>query len=576
MWPERLDGMQPGDAAMIYAAVADATIPTRVVVTLGDARRELAVEPAATPLVERAAVAAAIARLEAQGVEGKAGAARVAEIVRLSTTHRVLSSRTALLVLETDADYARFGIDRKALAQILVVGSDGVEVVSRADAVLLATDAAIAERVDKLERKGEEGDHADDGDDDVKEKDAAVLTPPAHEPAPADEEEGEGHAYGTIGHGSGAGYGVGSGSGAVRGRVARAPVVRAGRAGASAGGAGATDDARVVVADPEPDEPELDDTAAAAANGPSAYDGRMATVMTLIADGKADAALAEALAWRGEQPGDVLALVGLGEAFEARGELALAARAYGSLIDLFPARADLRRFAGERLDRVGARAGGAAALTLAIDSYRRAVEQRPDHLLGHRQLAFALVRAGQLEGAFAALEHGLAQRYSEGRFAEGERILQEDLGLVAAAWQRQAPKQAAAIARRLGKLRVKRATAPSLRFVLTWQTDANDVDFHIRDARGGHAYYEARTLASGGELYADVTDGYGPECFAIAGTPTAAPYRLSIHYYSRGPMGYGMGKLEVIRHDGKGTLTFEERPFVVMNDGAFVDLGAVE
>ena len=40
-------------------------------------------------------------------------------------------------------------------------------------------------------------------------------------------------------------------------------------------------------------------------------------------------------------------------------------------------------------------------------------------------------------------------------------------------------------------------------------------------------------------------------------------------------MGYGMGKLEIIEHDGKGGLTFEERPFVVMIDQAFVDLGTV-
>jgi hypothetical protein len=40
-------------------------------------------------------------------------------------------------------------------------------------------------------------------------------------------------------------------------------------------------------------------------------------------------------------------------------------------------------------------------------------------------------------------------------------------------------------------------------------------------------------------------------------------------------MGYGMGKLEVIGHDGGGGLTFEQRPFVVMVDGAFVDLGTV-
>ena len=41
-------------------------------------------------------------------------------------------------------------------------------------------------------------------------------------------------------------------------------------------------------------------------------------------------------------------------------------------------------------------------------------------------------------------------------------------------------------------------------------------------------------------------------------------------------MGYGMGKLEIIEHDGQGGLTFEERPFVVMVDRAFVDLGVVK
>ena len=118
----------------------------------------------------------------------------------------------------------------------------------------------------------------------------------------------------------------------------------------------------------------------------------------------------------------------------------------------------------------------------------------------------------------------------------------------------------------------------SLRFVLVWETDANDVDFHIYDARGGHAFYSQKELASGGSLYADVTTGYGPECFTIRGTKEkrAYPYTLQAHYYSRGPMGYGMGKLEIVEHDGKGNLTFEERPFVVMQDRAYVDLGTVD
>ena len=83
-------------------------------------------------------------------------------------------------------------------------------------------------------------------------------------------------------------------------------------------------------------------------------------------------------------------------------------------------------------------------------------------------------------------------------------------------------------------------------------------------------------LPSGGDLYADVTTGYGPECFTIPGRPSAGPYQLQIHYYSKGPMGYGMGVLEILRHDGKGGLAFEHRPYVVMTDGAFVDLGTVD
>lgn len=73
-----------------------------------------------------------------------------------------------------------------------------------------------------------------------------------------------------------------------------------------------------------------------------------------------------------------------------------------------------------------------------------------------------------------------------------------------------------------------------------------------------------------------MTTGYGPECFTIRGSPLAYPYRLQAQYYSRGPMGYGMGKLEIVEHDGRGGLSFTERPFVVMVDHAFVDLGLVK
>ncbi|HSO35184.1 MAG TPA: VIT domain-containing protein [Labilithrix sp.] len=304
------------------------------------------------------------------------------------------------------------------------------------------------------------------------------------------------------------------------------------------------------------------------------YDGRFKVVMDRLSQGDKDGGLDEAKRWQTDQPGDIMALVALGEAYEARGDLKTAARAYGSILELFSFRADSRRFAGERLERLGE----PSAVRLAADTYGKAAEQRPDHPASHRLFAFTLLKAGEHEKAFEAMKKGAMRSYPAGRFAGADRILKEDLGLIASVWAAAAPARRGEIMTKLHAAGGAEENAPSLRFVLVWETDANDVDFHIHDGKGGHAYYGNRQLASGGELYADVTTGYGPECFTIRGArdKRAYPYTLQAHYYSRGPMGYGMGKLEVLEHDGKGHVSFDERPFVVMVDRAYVDLGSVD
>jgi hypothetical protein len=300
------------------------------------------------------------------------------------------------------------------------------------------------------------------------------------------------------------------------------------------------------------------------------YTGRFKTVMDMLGAGGVKAAIDTAYAWHREAPGDVMALVALGEALESARENATAARVYGSIVDLFPARADLRRFAGERLERLGE-----AGTPEALDSFAKAEEERPDHPESHRLVAFARLKQGDYEGAFAAAVRGVREAYPPDRFRGVDTILREDLGLIAAAWIKADPARHDEILARLADAGGRPEDTPSLRFVLSWETDANDVDFHIHDAQGGHAYYEHPELPSGGRLYADVTTGYGPECFTIRlpREKRSESYELAAHYYARGPMGYGMGKLEIIDHDGKGGLTFDERPFVVMADGAYVDLG---
>jgi tetratricopeptide (TPR) repeat protein len=571
VWPTQLAGVQAGDAVLVYAQLPNAS--TALKVTVGGRVMPVSDAQLASierPLLERAWAKARLEALQARldQADGPAQREQVKQaIVELSTKSRVLSSLTALLVLETEADYARFRIDRRALADILTVQGGKLAVLKRtADSVALPAkpmvSAVAKERVTSQGKS--EGKKADDTRALSADKGSADQGPGASEeqaevasaPRPAPR-----------------------GAGGAPSAPAAEPVLSALPANASPPAAA-----------PQPPSAQADSLESPALEGaPLAsreraagsdgslphgvepYTGTFKQVMdALKSDPKK--ALAQASGWHEEQPGDLLALVALGEALEASGDVATAARAYGSIIDLFPARADLRRFAGIRLERL------TGALELAVDTFRQAAEQRADHPASHRLLAFSLLKVGKPEQAFAAIAKGLAQRYPEGRFAGVDRILREDAGLIAAAWAKAEPQRAGEIEAKLKAAGGRVENEPSLRFVLNWETDANDVDFHIIDARGGHAFYSQRGLPSGGELYADVTTGYGPECFTIRLPPgkRAAPYKLLAHYYSIGPMGAGMGKLQVIEHDGKGGLRFEERPYVVMVNQAFVDLGVVK
>ena len=44
---------------------------------------------------------------------------------------------------------------------------------------------------------------------------------------------------------------------------------------------------------------------------------------------------------------------------------------------------------------------------------------------------------------------------------------------------------------------------------------------------GSHAYYDSRALRSGGVLYSDVTEGYGPEVFGYV-NPIDSTFRVAV------------------------------------------------
>jgi tetratricopeptide (TPR) repeat protein len=535
-WPRELPSMQPGDQALVYA---DLPPDEPMVVHLeGPIRQRIKGSPAPSerPGLERAFVEVRIRDLERQ--RARSGSAELRRglrerIVALSVEHGVLSDHTAWLVLESEAEYARYGINERRAQPAVRPRVPRVPPPRRRRWTGGGGGGGGGGRT--MSAGGRKTVY--DFDDDIVEgelikPDGALLSA----------RRIRYNSLLRLTQPRGLSWFLRPGD-----EYIHVALPRYRRRPAPQG--------RVVVpASPPP------------------LRGRLARVTALCRGGQREQALVEALRWRAEQPGNILALVALGEVLEAHGAAALAARVWGSIIDLYPSRADKRRFAAERLEGLGRR-----GLALAVDSFAEAARRRPDHGLGHHQLGLALARRGQLQRALEALERGLdAIRKARIRRPGLERILREDLGLVAAALAARDPERRAALAERLRRHGARLASGPSLRFLLGWQTDVNDVDLHVHDGRGGHAYHRARRLDSGGALYADVRNGYGPECFTVKRRPAAFPYRLRVHYYSRGPMGYGVGKVLILAHDGQGKLTFLDRPFLVMNDGAFVELGELK
>ena len=698
IWPSVLDGVQPGQTTLVYADVPKLPAGRALEVKLGgrlQQRIELRLAPAARPLLEREWVRARIERLEhrhdtlgeGKKIAPKEVAALKKRIVELSTRYRVLSDHTAMIVLESESEYRRFNISRRALADVLTVGPFGVRVVQRrgvhfsplpggigglgglADASMPGASAGV---LGILRGRGGSQLASVFGRDSALGGSAAGTDANDAMGGLIGSQIGESYGIGgmgTIGKGGAGGAGYGRGS-AIGGRRARAPRVRLSTAvvrGAldsslirrvvrrhinevkfcyqrelqsrpslsgrvtvrfTIGSTGKVLRSKisrttlhnanverciaravrrwsfpmppgggiVIVSYPFALHPAGQPRPVAVRRSRRAFDRaidrlipvrnvkpaprkprkatapeRYRAIGQMLAQQKTQKALAEALRWHSQEPTHVLALLSLGQALEASDQKGLAARAYGSLIDLYPSRAAMLRYAAERLEAFGKRSN-----ELAVDAYQRALSQRPDHVTGYRLLAWAQHRAGHSADALATLERAFVQDFPSWRNRnDWQRVLREDLGLIAAAWVAAKPARRAEVVRRLKSVSAKLATTPSLRFVLSWETDANDVDLHVYDARGGHAYYSSRGLPSGGQLYEDVTNGYGPEVFNIPGKATAYPYRLGVMYYSRGAMGFGLGTVQVIAHDGRGGLRFEFRPFAMLENRGVMPLGTV-
>ena len=212
-----------------------------------------------------------------------------------------------------------------------------------------------------------------------------------------------------------------------------------------------------------------------------------------------------------------------GDFFLARDDRALGLRVLSNLLELGLDDPALMRMYAWRLQQAG-------ELDAAIDVFERVRRLRADEPQSHRDLALALAERWEKTGDAADVTRAMGLLYDVieqewERFPEIELIALMELNrLIAKAGERgvRAPE-------RIDPRLVKHLDL-DLRISMSWDLDLTDVDLHVFEPNGEHAYYGQNLTSGGGLVSRDFRQGYGPEEYVRR---RAAPgvYTIKAHYY---------------------------------------------
>lgn len=511
-------------------------------------------DPAFAPLLQREAYRAYLDHLaEREANESDDGVRRALanEQVRISIEQRIVVPRTTLLVLESEWDYQRFGIDRRALADILTIDAGGITRIDRRNGTSPMPRPVPVASVPPPPRAPQPMPF--DGREDAAKTAAAeedvaggvvggVVTTPVRQSAPASLAADAGLVAESI-------------------TVAVEPAVEAPRPMTTV----VQHDRNRAIPLPAPppaapvraerEEKTRQATWTTVARPPRSRIAELeAQLRTNPRDRELYNQLSEVLAahhewsdlralalrWQPYDPENPQVYEVLGLAADSLGNDTEAARAFASLIEVAPAKTELLQRAGLLLLR-------ANRGTLAEAPLRRALEVRPDRANGYRHLAILLWREGRYEEAARVLESATRQTFPNW-YRDVQRVIREELGYVYRAWIKHEPERRREIEDRAREYRADLDRRDALRVTLAWETDANDVDLHVVDPSGEECFYSHPSTKSGLQLYEDITQGLGPEVVRTA-RMEGGTYHIGVRYFAAGPMGISRGVVIVLTED---------------------------
>ncbi len=555
VYPAHVDDVQPGDEVIVLGKTRAAS---GVAVRLGGiAASESAKLSAQTfgPLLEREAYRAyleSLARREATEASEGVRRALQTEQVRISVEQRVVIPLTTMLVLESEFDYQRFGLDRRALAAILTIEGGAIGRIDRHTTQPRPLPVPVSIQKSSAAPRAAAG----------------MSGSAVNRIAPAAE-------AGAVNEPKDVAEGV---TGAVQERisVSRAPAVVP--PPTPTGIAPPASSPRPAVVEQRPQEATKSDTSWVTRRVPSKLEiaglqsqlkrdprdrelcNQLSEALAAVEDWNALRRVA--LAWQPYDPENPQVYEVLGTADEHLGERAEAARAYASIIEVAAGKPELLQRAGLLLVRVGRAA-------LAETPLRRALALRPDRVNSYRHLALMLWLDGRPEEAARVLESATRQTFPNW-YGDAQRVVHEELGYVYRAVAAKSPERRAEIDDRARDFGVNLKRHDALRVTLAWETDANDVDLHVVDPAGEECFYGHKENRSGVTLYEDITQGLGPEVIRT-GDLDRGTYHVGVKYFAAGPMGVSRGIVVVVRDRGEGREpSVDIHPFRLVEGGSDV------
>ncbi|MBR58271.1 MAG: hypothetical protein CMH54_09645 [Myxococcales bacterium] len=205
------------------------------------------------------------------------------------------------------------------------------------------------------------------------------------------------------------------------------------------------------------------------------------------------------------------------------GEKGAAVRALSSVVENNPNSAEISRLVAYRLY-------GWDLATESAHALLNVLKRRPYEPQSYRDLANALWL--QRPGLAAMLFEAILAGEWHPRFGLLKTVAAEEYAMLIRSVEDTQPGSALAnyLSSRHSDLTLVSPTG-DLRVTITWNTDNTDIDLWVTDPSGEKCFYANPTIASGGQLLDDLTQGFGPERFQTS-IASKGTYKVEAHYYS--------------------------------------------